>query len=61
VAAKGDEIALPMRIVQLAVDAAFQRLLGGAERVVCATSEKVGRTERCANRALVRAQPICVS
>jgi hypothetical protein len=44
VAAKGDEIALPMRIVQLAVDAAFQRLLGGAERVVCATSEKVERT-----------------
>jgi HD-GYP domain-containing protein (c-di-GMP phosphodiesterase class II) len=38
--AKGDEIPLPMRIVQLAVDAAFQRLLGGEERVVRVVRER---------------------
>jgi HD-GYP domain-containing protein (c-di-GMP phosphodiesterase class II) len=32
--AKGDEIPLPMRIVHVAVDAAFQRLLGDEEHVV---------------------------
>ena len=32
--AKGDQIPLPMRIVQLSVDAAFQHVLGGEERVV---------------------------
>lgn len=32
--AKGDEIPLPIRIVHVAVDAAFQRLLGGVEHAV---------------------------
>ena len=36
--AKGEEIPLPMRIVHVAVDAAFQRLLGGEERVGAASS-----------------------
>ena len=40
--AKGDEIPLPMRIVPLAVDAAFQRMLGGEERVVQLTRERAG-------------------
>ena len=40
--AKGEEIPLPMRIVHLAVDAAFQRLLGGEERVVQLVRERAG-------------------
>ena len=32
--AKGEQIPLPMRIVHVATDAAFQRLLGGAEHAV---------------------------
>jgi HD-GYP domain-containing protein (c-di-GMP phosphodiesterase class II) len=40
--AKGEEIPLPMRIVHLAVDAAFQRLLGGQERVVRLAHERAG-------------------
>ena len=40
--AKGDRIALPMRIVHLAVDAAFQRLLGGEERVVRLVRDRAG-------------------
>jgi HD-GYP domain-containing protein (c-di-GMP phosphodiesterase class II) len=40
--AKGDEIPLPMRIVHLAVDAAFQRLLGGEERVLRLVRERAG-------------------
>jgi HD-GYP domain-containing protein (c-di-GMP phosphodiesterase class II) len=40
--AKGEEIPLPMRIVHLAVDAAFQRLLGGEERVVHLVRERAG-------------------
>jgi HD-GYP domain-containing protein (c-di-GMP phosphodiesterase class II) len=40
--AKGDEIALPMRIVHLAVDAAFQHLLGGEERVVRLALDRAG-------------------
>jgi HD-GYP domain-containing protein (c-di-GMP phosphodiesterase class II) len=40
--AKGEEIPLPMRIVHLAVDAAFQRLLGGNERVVRLARERAG-------------------
>jgi hypothetical protein len=40
--AKGDEIPLPMRIVPLAVDAAYQRLLGGEERVVRLVRERAG-------------------
>jgi HD-GYP domain-containing protein (c-di-GMP phosphodiesterase class II) len=39
---KGEEIPLPMRIVHLAVDAAFQRLLGGEERVVRLVRERAG-------------------
>jgi HD-GYP domain-containing protein (c-di-GMP phosphodiesterase class II) len=40
--AKGEEIPLPMRIVQVAVDAAFQRLLGGEEHVVRVVHEHAG-------------------
>ncbi|MGZ8647157.1 MAG: HD domain-containing phosphohydrolase [Solirubrobacteraceae bacterium] len=40
--AKGEQIPLPMRIVHLAVDAAFQRLLGGEERVVRLVRERAG-------------------
>ncbi len=40
--AKGDQIPLPMRIVPLAVDAAFQRMLGGEERVVRLVRERAG-------------------
>jgi HD-GYP domain-containing protein (c-di-GMP phosphodiesterase class II) len=40
--AKGDSIPLPMRIVHLAVDAAFQRLLGGEERVVHFARDRAG-------------------
>jgi HD-GYP domain-containing protein (c-di-GMP phosphodiesterase class II) len=40
--AKGEEIPLPMRIVHLAVDAAFQRMLGGEERVVRLVRERSG-------------------
>jgi HD-GYP domain-containing protein (c-di-GMP phosphodiesterase class II) len=40
--AKEDEIPLPMRIVHLAVDAAFQRMLGGEERVVRLVRERAG-------------------
>ena len=40
--AKGESIPLPMRIVHLAVDASFQRLLGGEERVVRLVRERAG-------------------
>ena len=40
--AKGEEIPLPMRIVHVAVDAAFQRLLGGEERVARLVCERAG-------------------
>jgi HD-GYP domain-containing protein (c-di-GMP phosphodiesterase class II) len=40
--AKGDEIALPMRIVHLAVDASFQHMLGGEERVVRLVRDRAG-------------------
>jgi HD-GYP domain-containing protein (c-di-GMP phosphodiesterase class II) len=40
--AKGEEIPLPMRIVHLAVDAAFQLLVGGEERVVRLVRERAG-------------------
>jgi HD-GYP domain-containing protein (c-di-GMP phosphodiesterase class II) len=40
--AKGEEIPLPMRIVHVAVDATFQRLLGGAEHAVRIVSERAG-------------------
>jgi HD-GYP domain-containing protein (c-di-GMP phosphodiesterase class II) len=40
--AKGDQIPLPMRIVHLATDAAFQRLLGGVERAVRVVRERAG-------------------
>jgi HD-GYP domain-containing protein (c-di-GMP phosphodiesterase class II) len=40
--AKGEAIPLPMRIVHLATDAAFQRLLGGEERVVRLVRERAG-------------------
>jgi HD-GYP domain-containing protein (c-di-GMP phosphodiesterase class II) len=40
--AKGEAIPLPMRIVHLAVDAAFQLLVGGEERVVRLVRERAG-------------------
>jgi HD-GYP domain-containing protein (c-di-GMP phosphodiesterase class II) len=40
--AKGEEIPLPMRIVHLARDAAFQRVLGGEERVVRLVRQRAG-------------------
>jgi HD-GYP domain-containing protein (c-di-GMP phosphodiesterase class II) len=40
--AKGEETPLPMRIVHVAVDAAFQRLLGGEERVVRLVRRRAG-------------------
>lgn len=40
--ARGEEIPLPMRIVHLATDAAYQRLLGGEERVVRLVRERAG-------------------
>jgi HD-GYP domain-containing protein (c-di-GMP phosphodiesterase class II) len=40
--AKGEEIPLPMRIVHVAVDATFQRLLGGDEHAVRVLSERAG-------------------
>ena len=40
--AKGEEIPLPMRIVHLAMDAAFQLLLGDQERVVRLVRERAG-------------------
>jgi HD-GYP domain-containing protein (c-di-GMP phosphodiesterase class II) len=40
--AKGEEIPLPMRIVHVAVDAAFQRLLGGEEHAVRLVREHAG-------------------
>ena len=40
--AKGDQIPLPMRIVHVAVDAAYQRLLGGVEHVARLARERGG-------------------
>ncbi len=40
--AKGEEIPLPMRIVHVATDAAFQRLLGGAEHARDLVRERAG-------------------
>ena len=41
--AKGEEIPLPMRIVHVAVDATFQRWLGGVERAARLAGEHAGR------------------
>jgi HD-GYP domain-containing protein (c-di-GMP phosphodiesterase class II) len=40
--AKGEEIPLPVRIVQVAVDAAFQRLLGGVEHAAGLVRQRAG-------------------
>jgi HD-GYP domain-containing protein (c-di-GMP phosphodiesterase class II) len=40
--AKGDEIPLPMRIVHVARDAAFQRMLGGADRAAAVIRRRAG-------------------
>jgi HD-GYP domain-containing protein (c-di-GMP phosphodiesterase class II) len=40
--AKGEEIPLPMRIVHVAVDATFQRWLGGVERAARLVRERAG-------------------
>jgi HD-GYP domain-containing protein (c-di-GMP phosphodiesterase class II) len=40
--AKGEEIPLPMRIVHVAADAAFQRLIGGAEHATRLVRERAG-------------------
>src|SRR5919108_5698822 len=42
-AAKGDEIPLPMRIVHVAADAAFQQMLGGEEHAARVVREHAGR------------------
>lgn len=39
---KGDEIALPMRIIQVARDAAFQRLLGGEKFAIDVVRKRAG-------------------
>jgi len=41
--AKGEQIPLAMRIVHVATDAAFQRLLGGAEHAARIVQERAGR------------------
>ncbi len=41
--ARGDDIPLPVRIVHVARDAAFQRMLGGEERAVQTVRERSGR------------------
>lgn len=41
--AKGEAIPVPMRIVHVAVDAAFQRLLGGEEHAARVVGEHAGR------------------
>ena len=41
--AKGDEIPLPMRIVHVAADAAFQRLLGGEDHAAHLMHERAGK------------------
>jgi HD-GYP domain-containing protein (c-di-GMP phosphodiesterase class II) len=40
--AKGEQIPVPMRLVHVAVDAAFQRLLGGPERATRLLRERAG-------------------
>jgi HD-GYP domain-containing protein (c-di-GMP phosphodiesterase class II) len=40
--AKGKQISLPMRIVHVATDAAFQRLVGGVEHAVRLVGERAG-------------------
>jgi len=40
--AKGDDIPLPMRLVHVAVDSAFQRLLGGAEHAARVVRARAG-------------------
>ena len=40
--AKGEEIPLPMRIVHVAIDATFQRWLGGVERAAQLAGERAG-------------------
>jgi HD-GYP domain-containing protein (c-di-GMP phosphodiesterase class II) len=40
--AKGEQIPLPMRIVHVATDAAFQRLVGGVEHAVRVVGERAG-------------------
>jgi HD-GYP domain-containing protein (c-di-GMP phosphodiesterase class II) len=41
--AKGEQIPLPMRIVHVAADAAFQRLLGGTEHAARLVGERAGQ------------------
>ena len=52
--AKGEEIPLPMRIVHVATDAAFQRLLGGAEHAARLVRERAGHAFDPAGRGLPR-------
>jgi response regulator RpfG family c-di-GMP phosphodiesterase len=40
--AKGEQIPLPMRVVHVATDAAFQRLLGGPEHAARLVAERAG-------------------
>ena len=52
--AKGEQIPLPMRIVHVATDAAFQRLLGGAEHAVRLVRERAGHAFDPRGRGLPR-------
>ena len=47
---KGEEIPLPMRIVHVASDAAFQRMLGGEEQAVRLVRERAGHALRPRDR-----------
>ena len=52
--AKGEEIPLPMRIVHVAVDATFQRWLGGVERAARLAGERAGGGARSGGRRVPR-------
>ena len=55
--AKGDEIPLPMRIVHVAADAAFQRLLGGEDHAAHLMHERAGKAFDPEIAVLRRARP----
>ena len=60
--AKGEQIPVPMRIVHVAMDAAYQRLLGGLERAARLVQERAGRAFDPAIAAcLVEAAPKVLS
>jgi hypothetical protein len=54
--AEGEEIPLPMRIVHVAVDATFQRLLGGEEQARRGGRQPHGRSSRLVGLVVVRSE-----